>query len=231
MAERVLTEFQSTSPVRGTTWATNLRAQRSVISIHVPRAGDDDSGCIVLRPRASFQSTSPVRGTTFLDRRFADYKYLFQSTSPVRGTTVAVFVLVSLADISIHVPRAGDDPRVREHLGQCTDFNPRPPCGGRPRLSISPSTSTNFNPRPPCGGRQQKLPETGVQFRAASAKTGARAGSPWEKAVCFAGESRRNAVRRRLGKSGRLPLAPGSQVGGGSFRRQAGRIRSSCRAV
>ena len=56
------------------------------ISIHVPRAGDDSTSKPVLIFIRKFQSTSPVRGTTFdADRDDVDY------------------------NISIHVPRAGDD--------------------------------------------------------------------------------------------------------------------------
>ena len=62
-----------------------------LISIHVPREGDD---CLVfLRPKAItiFQSTSPVRGTT---KKWADR--------------------MLLEFISIHVPREGDDEIVGE---------------------------------------------------------------------------------------------------------------------
>ena len=207
------------------------RACVIMISIHVPRAGDDPS-CFLLRAsQLRFQATSPVRGTTCSVTPSHSRK-LFQSTSPVRGTT-----------------RTRSSQRAFQ-----TNFNPRPPCGGRRSQdsavfcfilfqSTSPVRGTtsmkrlakgyqkDFNPRPPCGGRQQKLPETGSQFRAASAKTGARAGRSWGKRACFARKSRQNAVRRYLGKSEHLPLAPGGQADGGSFRRQTGFIRSSCRAV
>ena len=35
-----------------------------------------------------------------------------------------------------------------------SDFNPRPPCGGRPLPHSRCPVLQNFNPRPPCGGRQ-----------------------------------------------------------------------------
>ena len=224
--------FQSTSPVRGTTDIHVHALRARDISIHVPRAGDDirAPGGGGLFPK--FQSTSPVRGTTASIASCHGCSTTFQSTSPVRGTTSSQvensaslsyfnprppcggrqqlkYVLCTLDGISIHVPRAGDDKAT----------------------SLVSQTSPYFNPRPPCGGRQQKLPETGSQFRAASAKTGARAGRSWGKRACFARKSRQKAVRRHLGKSEHLPLAPGGQAGGGSFRRQTGFIRSSCRAV
>ena len=94
--------------MRGTTQPANFDGAAFVISIHVPREGDD------LRVLASslswtlFQSTSPVRGTTAagINPLLAA---TFQSTSPVRGTTDAMdFASIDL-EISIHVPREGDD--------------------------------------------------------------------------------------------------------------------------
>ena len=146
------------------------------ISIHVPRAGDDDVERSVNRP-----------------------EYRFQSTSPVRGTTLRRGERALQEPISIHVPRAGDDSHAISDVNNLQNFNPRPPCGGRlaqtvsnadgtqisihvPRAgddvrsfaissfkpgfqSTSPVRGTtqtktsswqctrNFNPRPPCGGR------------------------------------------------------------------------------
>ena len=74
-------QFQSTSPVRGTTRSDSGGARRVAISIHVPREGDDD--------------------------RHSDFSKSFT--------------------ISIHVPREGDDcdgPGVACKTGH---FNPRPP--------------------------------------------------------------------------------------------------------
>ena len=34
-----------------------------------------------------------------------------------------------------------------------TNFNPRPPCGGRHGQNVPRRSTVNFNPRPPCGGR------------------------------------------------------------------------------
>ena len=58
----------------------------------------------------------------------------FQSTSPVWRTTTAY----------------------RKKRSAASDFNPRPPCGGRRRAFLSAiALNCYFNPRPPCGGRQQ----------------------------------------------------------------------------
>ena len=79
--------------------------------------------------------------------------------------------------ISIHVPLAGDDKQTGVYVTGCTDFYPRPPCGGRRVLyvdwgaaniisihvplagddasaTVSTSPSLYFYPRPPCGGRR-----------------------------------------------------------------------------
>ena len=100
----------------------------------------------------------------------------FQPTSPVRGTTAPMNVITGAVGISTHVPRAGDDGRVRLDMPAGMNFNPRPPCGGRRRRRrrslqksrfqpTSPVRGTtaigpkrideriDFNPRPPCGGR------------------------------------------------------------------------------
>ena len=64
----------------------SIPAWVALISIHVPREGDD-------RPSRS-RKTRSLR---------------FQSTSPVRGTTWGAVIYFTLPPISIHVPREGDD--------------------------------------------------------------------------------------------------------------------------
>ena len=83
------------------------RDARLVISIHIPRAGDDPAGVISGRVANAFQSTSPVRGMTVRIAR----------------ETAAV-------GISIHIPRAGDDLLLFCGLDKRGNFNPHPPCGG-----------------------------------------------------------------------------------------------------
>ena len=101
------------------------------ISIHVPRVEDDVSVC--------FHS--------FIQRRF-------QSTSPVWRTTQPFCRRYDPHTISIHVPRVEDDSPVDYDQTVPTDFNPRPPCGGRrQRLTERNGLTLYFNPRPPCGGR------------------------------------------------------------------------------
>ena len=59
-----------------------------------------------------------------------------------------------MLEISIRALLAeGDFPSVIQHCVR-SDFNPRPPCGGRPGLFGRYHDIAYFNPRPPCGGRQ-----------------------------------------------------------------------------
>ena len=85
--------------------------------------------------------------------------------------------------ISIHGPRVGADRTGQWCSGTASNFNPRPPCGGRPgpcssgfpAIPISirgprvgadlfimkgVNNRWDFNPRPPCGGR---LPRRGLR--------------------------------------------------------------------
>ena len=104
----LIMKFQSTPPVRG---ATSIRGGRKVaceISIHAPRAGGDCRGLV----------------------NASDFK-TFQSTPPVRGATLRLALRCGGDRISIHAPRAGGDSSAPARCFCRTDFNPRPPCGGR----------------------------------------------------------------------------------------------------
>ena len=172
--------FLSTSPARGTT--------RHIVAV-----------CPLFR----FLSTSPARGTT-QDHHQAETAEGFLSTSPARGTTRQAFqpqtcafdfyprpprggrqFFISprtpLAQISIHVPREGDDPTLDAAFvfpalflstspargtttsrprpcGRGRYFYPRPPRGGRRNAVWQLLLSRNFYPRPPRGGRHGQAP-------------------------------------------------------------------------
>ena len=126
-------KFQSTSPVRGTTYADWEAAGSFEISIHVPRAGDDPHVFRSLYQQDPFQSTSPVRGTT---------GHGAPHPRPAR--------------ISIHVPRAGDDGRGGHGFGLAHHFNPRPPCGGRPLRNAAEALLSIFQSTSPVRGTTRK---------------------------------------------------------------------------
>ena len=136
-----------------------LPASRCHFYPRPPRGGRRWSSRTTTRWR-SFLSTSPARGTTnrcSRDRRHFEDFYPrpprggrpapypscciisgFLSTSPARGTTSAVVRGMAPAneDISIHVPREGDDGRVQRLPPADGYFYPRPPRGGRPVLLL-----------------------------------------------------------------------------------------------
>ena len=169
------TYFNPRPPCGGRLEERGLEQQRVAISIHVPRAGDDPAPTAHRRAHKDFNPRPPCGGRRWLASVMLDDEQ-FQSTSPVRGTTSTNRCWCQRFLISIHVPRAGDDQRGQFGGSSHTDFNPRPPCGGRRWLasvmlddeqfqSTSPVRGTtfsllplhfikqNFNPRPPCGGR------------------------------------------------------------------------------
>ena len=63
--------------------------------------------------------------------------------------------------ISIHVPRVEDDKGMATKSLARTNFNPRPPWGGRRRQQFEDVFELDFNPRPPCGGRRAIIKHKG----------------------------------------------------------------------
>ena len=110
-----------------------------MISIHIPRVGDDDRAVDDADIRQQFQSTSPVWGMTHGEGhahvpeqisihipRVGDDQCgqltttavgRFQSTSPVWGMTRQKRTTAIAKSISIHIPRVGDDRRVLTATG------------------------------------------------------------------------------------------------------------------
>ena len=105
--------FLSTSPVWGTTaQREEALAKQLAISIHVPRMGDDAS-CGRSGPAAIiFLSTSPVWGTTGMTATRSPPKKYFYPRPPYGGRQLGDLPLEFGEQISIHVPRMGDDQRV-----------------------------------------------------------------------------------------------------------------------
>ena len=113
--------------------------------------------CWPLAGKYHFLSTSPARGTTKTESAMRAIGSEFLSTSPARGTTGTAVDAYNYADISIHVPREGDDKDFRVPAVERLDFYPRPPRGGRPPPQQQAAERYNFYPRPPRGGRHQNL--------------------------------------------------------------------------
>ena len=76
----------------------------------------------------------------------------------MRGTTLTLACHSSPFKISIHVPRAGDDPFCDRLclLSYMLYFNPRPPCGGRQKIGKSFKTKHRFQSTSPVRGTTKK---------------------------------------------------------------------------
>ena len=172
-------KFQSTPPARGATMIYTKYKLKNCISIHAPREGGDYrhdfSGdcrenfnprpprggrpCVTLQDMASanFNPRPPRGGRQEATAALVDLGK-FQSTPPARGATRAQ-LQHRLADrqISIHAPREGGDCCSFFFSFRFSNFNPRPPRGGRPGgLDGRQQVHGDFNPRPPRGGRHQR---------------------------------------------------------------------------
>ena len=80
-----------------------------MISIHVPREGDDGHTPGNLQRPRKISIHVPREGDDFFWGGQDMEIFLFQSTSPVRGTTTCSAMECWCSVISIHVPREGDD--------------------------------------------------------------------------------------------------------------------------
>ena len=129
-----------------------IKARFAEISIHVPRVGDDDFAKPASVFVATFLSTSPAWGTTiiYLAEELGEIEFL--STSPAWGTTPCLRCRRGMRKISIHVPRVGDDPVVLVAPSLKTYFYPRPPRGGRRTERVEEGTATEFLSTSPAWG-------------------------------------------------------------------------------
>ena len=100
-----------------------------------------------------FQSTPPARGAT---EQAGIFGLLFDISihAPREGGDFSRFIFLSGSMISIHAPREGGAKFLSSFVLIYTNFNPRPPRGGRLREPLSLPYLNYFNPRPPRGGRR-----------------------------------------------------------------------------
>ena len=145
--------FQSTSPVWRTTriiWIT--KSTGSNFNPRPPCGGRRRLLCH-LPTKYLFQSTSPVWRTTD-NSVIAALIDEFQSTSPVWRTTSFPGKSKPKLQISIHVPRVEDDSPVlvTSVVFEISIHVPR--VEDDPAQRLTDTRESNFNPRPPCGGRQ-----------------------------------------------------------------------------
>ena len=147
-------EFQSTPPARGATPRGIQPAQDPVISIHAPREGGDaDHPAAPTRWRISIHAPreggDPRRGSPCRRRSG------FQSTPPARGATTAVLSSSRTDRISIHAPREGGDSGKVVFNEVHAFISIHAPREGGDVIDVSQVPGvTDFNPRPPRGGRR-----------------------------------------------------------------------------
>ena len=162
--------FQSTPPARGATFALHHTTAVDSISIHAPREGGDLISQ-TLEPEIGHFNPRPPRGGRLDPLSTMRRDGLFQSTPPARGATFSRYKFPHLLMISIHAPREGGDPSrwcisihaPREGGDRCgvfavvriSDFNPRPPRGGRLHVQRPDARSTQFQSTPPARGATQ----------------------------------------------------------------------------
>ena len=146
-------QFQSTPPSRGATRALPPAEWSRHISIHAPLAGGDGSWAANICTTRRFQSTPPSRGATG-EKEAKPRRYRFQSTPPSRGATQGARPPGGKGYISIHAPLAGGDNFVLlcQHPGQVISIH-APLAGGDALPGTRSCGGSNFNPRPPRGGR------------------------------------------------------------------------------
>ena len=125
-----------------------------VISIHVLHVEDDRGQLHNRRGLYQFQSTSSMWRTTQEGEPLHGY-VVFQSTSSMWRTTPPGWHSSSWIIISIHVLHVEDDdaPKSAGRCLSCISIHVLHVEDDGARLSII-QLDTNFNPRPPCGGRQ-----------------------------------------------------------------------------
>ncbi len=125
--------FQSTPPARGATGDAGGQHRCETISIHAPREGGDPRRFLCPTPTVSFQSTPPREGSDYACLEKLAEEINISIHAPARGATGKQCYEALENNISIHAPREGGRPSRCWSAGGCpSNFNPRPPRGGRP---------------------------------------------------------------------------------------------------
>ena len=94
------------------TTAVQQKCRRNIISIHIPRVGDDLVRRSYFPRRFSISIHIPRVGDDLAVVAYIGKHRAFQSTSPVWGMTLCCRPRRSATGISIHIPRVGDDQRI-----------------------------------------------------------------------------------------------------------------------
>jgi len=95
--------------VRGATVDVSTLIANSLVSIHAPRAGGDNSDAFESVAEQLVSIHAPRAGGDRCCLACRDGRKLFQSTPPVRGATPKSAGKGERRNVSIHAPRAGGD--------------------------------------------------------------------------------------------------------------------------
>ena len=146
--------FLSTSPAWGTTQAVATDCISAVFLSTSPAWGTTVVAIRGIVLKRSFYPRPP-RGGRLTKGGIHNDTERFLSTSPAWGTTASSKRKLAMIDLSIHVPRVGDD--YGNHVAVCAvrSFYPRPPRGGRRVRRAISARAFPFYPRPPRGGRHK----------------------------------------------------------------------------
>ena len=129
----IMTQFQSTLPMRGATVTAEQGNGQMIISIHAPHAGSDiRAGKFEVPALQHFNPRSPCG-----ERRLC----LWQSTSPLNFN-----------------PRSpcGERPSCHLQAAEAVNFNPRSPCGER-RIKMVQAAALAISIHAPHAGSDQDL--------------------------------------------------------------------------
>ena len=96
-----------------------------------PSVGRATLSDVVPLPAALFQSTPSVGRATTQKRKIKDNVCIFQSTPSVGRATCPCAPALLSGQISIHALRGEGDAKSASTSAKCSNFNPRPPWGGR----------------------------------------------------------------------------------------------------
>ena len=122
--------FQSTPSARRATGMESHPARFRSISIHALREEGDAGAALPCLDTINF-NPRPPRGGRHITQNPKKCKSRFQSTPSARRATRRLTSWGGVLKISIHALREEGDQSAQEPASRRSDFNPRPPRGGR----------------------------------------------------------------------------------------------------
>ena len=175
----IVKRFQSTPSVGRATYYLNDCPVFSIISIHALRGEGDAQSVMPYGKSQNFNPRPPWGGRRKVSiacsisfRDFNPRPPWGGRHSPLKcglakevisihalrgeGDAYIVRAVWRMRDISIHALRGEGDVYFVAIVKGKSDFNPRPPWGGRRHWQSSRARIVHFNPRPPWGGRPRR---------------------------------------------------------------------------